>query len=130
MRKIHAELRYLKFESGSEQGFDVGRVLNRLDVLSRKAEELGRFATAIRCERLIGKYCGMFAARSNHTSARIDWRFDGRDDLRRVDCTPVPASDDLGAPLRDAAVFHDDAGGEPTFSELNRAAQVPLLFSG
>src|SRR5580658_10703730 len=68
MRKIHAELRYLKFESGSEQGFDVRRVLNRLDVLSRKAEELGRFATAIRCERLIGKYCGMFAARSNHTS--------------------------------------------------------------
>jgi hypothetical protein len=52
--------------SAEEVGFDVERILNRLDVLSRNAEELGRFAVAVRCEELIGKYCGMFIDRSDH----------------------------------------------------------------
>jgi hypothetical protein len=40
--------------------FDQKRVLNRLDVLSRKAEELGQISAAARCEELIGKHRGMF----------------------------------------------------------------------
>ena len=35
-------------------------VLNRLDVLSRKAEDLGQISAAARCEELIGKHRGMF----------------------------------------------------------------------
>ena len=34
--------------------------LNRLDVLSRKAEELGQISAAARREELIGKHRGMF----------------------------------------------------------------------
>lgn len=40
--------------------FDQKRVLNRLDVLSRKAEDLGQISAAARCEELIGKHRGMF----------------------------------------------------------------------
>ncbi|HEV8039689.1 MAG TPA: hypothetical protein VGP62_12550 [Bryobacteraceae bacterium] len=40
--------------------FDQKRVLNRLDALSRKAEELGQISEAARCEELIGKHRGMF----------------------------------------------------------------------
>ena len=46
--------------SAEEVAFDQKRVLNRLDVLSRKAEELGQISTAARCEELIGKHRGMF----------------------------------------------------------------------
>ena len=44
--------------------FDQKRVLNRLDVLSRKAEELGQISAAARCEELIGKHRGMFVDRT------------------------------------------------------------------
>jgi hypothetical protein len=44
--------------------FDQKRVLNRLDVLSRRAEELGQISAAARCEELIGKHCGMFVDRT------------------------------------------------------------------
>jgi hypothetical protein len=43
--------------------FDQTRVLNRLDALSRKAEELGQISAAARCEELIGKARGMFVDR-------------------------------------------------------------------
>ena len=39
-------------------------MLNRLDVLSRRAEELGQISAAARCEELIGKARGMFLDRS------------------------------------------------------------------
>ena len=54
--------------------FDHERVLKRLDVLSRRAEELGQIAAAARCEELIGKYSGMFV---NHA---VEW--DG--DLKKL----------------------------------------------
>jgi hypothetical protein len=44
--------------------FDQKRVLNRLDILSRKAEELGQISAAVRCEELIGKHRGMFIDRT------------------------------------------------------------------
>src|SRR5882672_908101 len=44
--------------------FDQTRVLNRLDALSRKAEELGQISAAARCEELIGKASGMFVDRA------------------------------------------------------------------
>jgi hypothetical protein len=50
--------------SAEEVAFDQKRVLNRLDVLSRKAEELGQISAAARCEELIGKHRGMFIDRS------------------------------------------------------------------
>jgi hypothetical protein len=39
------------------------RLLNRLDILSRKAEDLGQISAAVRCEELIGKQRGMFIDR-------------------------------------------------------------------
>jgi hypothetical protein len=39
-------------------------VLHRLDVLSKKAEELGQISAAVRCEELIGKQRGMFVDRT------------------------------------------------------------------
>jgi hypothetical protein len=39
------------------------RLLNRLDILSRKAEDLGQISAAVRCEELIGKHRGMFIDR-------------------------------------------------------------------
>jgi hypothetical protein len=50
--------------SAEEVAFDQKRVLNRLDVLSRKAEDLGQISAAARCEELIGKHRGMFIDRS------------------------------------------------------------------
>jgi len=47
----------------AEIAFDHQRVLNRLDILSRKAEELGQISAAVRCEELIGEYRGMFVDR-------------------------------------------------------------------
>src|SRR5437016_2943881 len=47
--------------------FDQKRVLNRRDVLSRKAEALGQISAAAKCEELIGKERGMFVDRSGHT---------------------------------------------------------------
>ena len=46
--------------SAEEVVLDQKRVLNRLDVLSRRAEELGQISAAARCEELIGKHRGMF----------------------------------------------------------------------
>jgi hypothetical protein len=62
------EIQSLAAQSSAEEvAFDQKRVLNRLDVLSRKAEELGQIAAAARCEELIGKHRGMFVDRSDHT---------------------------------------------------------------
>ena len=47
----------------AEIAFDQQRVLNRLDILSRKAEDLGQISAAVRCEELIGKHRGMFIDR-------------------------------------------------------------------
>src|SRR5262250_2264838 len=47
----------------SEIVFNQQRVLNRLDTLSRKAEQLGHISAAVRSEELIGKYLGMFIDR-------------------------------------------------------------------
>jgi hypothetical protein len=49
--------------TAAEIAFDQQRVLNRLDILSRKAEDLGQISAAVRCEELIGKYRGMFIDR-------------------------------------------------------------------
>jgi hypothetical protein len=55
------EIQSLAAQSSAEEvAFDQKRVLNRLDVLSRKAEELGQISAAARCEELIGKHRGMF----------------------------------------------------------------------
>jgi hypothetical protein len=43
--------------------FDQQRVLNRLDILSHKAEDLGQITAAVRCEELIGKHRAMFIDR-------------------------------------------------------------------
>jgi len=51
----------------AEVAFDQKRVLQRLDVLSRKAEELKQISAAVRCEELIGKERGMFVERSLRT---------------------------------------------------------------
>ena len=47
----------------AEVAFDQQRVLNRLDILSRKAEDLGQISAAVRCEELIGKHRSMFIDR-------------------------------------------------------------------
>jgi hypothetical protein len=47
----------------AEIAFDQQRVLNRLDILSRKAEDLGQISSAVRCEEWIGKHRGMFIDR-------------------------------------------------------------------
>jgi hypothetical protein len=47
----------------AEIAFDQKRVLNRLDILSHKAEDLGQISAAVRCEELIGKHRGMFIDR-------------------------------------------------------------------
>ncbi len=48
-----------------EVAFDQNRVLNRLDELSSRAEELGQISTSVRCEELIGKHLGLFVDRSD-----------------------------------------------------------------
>ncbi len=59
------EIQSLAAQSFAEEvAFDQKRVLNRLDVLSRKAEELGQISAAARCEELIGKHRGMFIDRT------------------------------------------------------------------
>ena len=66
------ELQSLAAQSSAEEvAFDQKRVLNRLDVLSRKAEELGQISAAARCEDLIGKHRGMFTDRT-----ALAWDFD------------------------------------------------------
>ncbi len=58
------EIQSLAAQSSAEEvAFDQKRVLNRLDVLSRKAEECGQISAAVRCEELIGKQRGMFVER-------------------------------------------------------------------
>jgi hypothetical protein len=47
----------------AEISFDQQRVLNRFDILSRKAEDLGQISAAVRCEELIGKHRGMLIDR-------------------------------------------------------------------
>jgi hypothetical protein len=62
------EIQSLAARSTAEEvAFDQKRVLSRLDVLGRKAEELGQISAAVRCEELIGKQRGMFVDRSDHT---------------------------------------------------------------
>jgi hypothetical protein len=59
------EIQSLAAQSAAEEvAFDQKRVLNRLDILSRKAEELGQISAAARCEELIGKHRGMFVDRT------------------------------------------------------------------
>ena len=66
------EIQSLAAQSAAEEvAFDQKRVLNRLDVLSRKAEECGQISAAVRCEELIGKQRGMFVDRTLSWSGRI-----------------------------------------------------------
>jgi hypothetical protein len=59
------EIQSLAARSTAEEvAFDQKRVLNRLDVLSRKAEELGQISAAAKCEELIGRARGMFIDRN------------------------------------------------------------------
>jgi hypothetical protein len=52
--------------------FDEQRVINRLDVLSRKAEADGNYAAAVRCEELIGKQRGMFVDRVDQRTLTLN----------------------------------------------------------
>jgi len=62
------EIQSLAARSTAEEvAFDHKRVLNRLDVLSRKAEEMNQIGAAVRAEELIGKHRGMFIDRSDLT---------------------------------------------------------------
>src|SRR5258708_17581056 len=66
-KRVH-EIQSLATRSTAEDvEFDQKRVLNRLDVLSRKAEEFGQISMAVKCEELNGKKRGMFVDRSDHT---------------------------------------------------------------
>ena len=61
--RVH-EIQSLAAQSTAEEiAFDQKRVLNRLDALSKKAEEMGQFGVAVRAEELIGKHRGMFVDR-------------------------------------------------------------------
>src|SRR5712692_597932 len=69
------EIQSLAAQSTAEEvAFDKIRVLNRLDVLGRKAEELEQISVAVRCEELIGRERGMFVEQSRNTS--IVWNGD------------------------------------------------------
>jgi Terminase small subunit len=61
--KVNEILQAAAVSTAAEIAFDQQRVLNRLDILSRKAEDLGQISAAVRCEELIGKYRGMFIDR-------------------------------------------------------------------
>jgi phage terminase small subunit len=52
------------YSSAQESVLSRTRVLNRLDHLSRKAENAGQLSVAARCEELLGKELGMFVERS------------------------------------------------------------------
>ena len=65
-RRIDDILTQASQSTAETVSFDGIRVLNRLDVLSRKAEELGQISAAVRCEELIGKARFMFAEDSEH----------------------------------------------------------------
>ena len=74
VRERLTEIQSLAAQSAAEEvAFDQKRVLNRLDVLSRKAEELGQISAAARCEELIGKQRGMFVDRT-----ALQWDLDPR----------------------------------------------------
>jgi hypothetical protein len=61
---VHARIEEIlssaAISTAAQVAFDKERVLNRLDVLSRKAEDLNQIAAAARCEELIGRLRGMF----------------------------------------------------------------------
>ncbi len=60
------EIQSLAARSTAEEvAFDQKRVLNRLDVLSRKAEE--QITAGAKCEELIGKARGIFIDHSDYT---------------------------------------------------------------
>jgi hypothetical protein len=61
--RVNEILQAAAVSTSAEIAFDQQRVLNRLDILSRKAEDLGQISAAVRCEELIGKYRGMFIDR-------------------------------------------------------------------
>jgi hypothetical protein len=62
-RRVDEILQAAAVSMVAEIAFDQQRVLNRLDMLSRKAEDLGQISAAVRCEELIGKHRGMFIDR-------------------------------------------------------------------
>ena len=55
--------------TATQVAFDHERVLHRLDVLSRRAEELKQISAAVRAEELIGKARGLFVDRVEQTGA-------------------------------------------------------------
>ena len=54
--------------TAQQVSFDHQRVLRRLDVLSRKAEDLGQVSAAVRAEELIGRARGLFVERSENVA--------------------------------------------------------------
>jgi hypothetical protein len=58
--RIEEILSTAAISTAAQVAFDKERVLNRLDVLSRKAEDLNQIAAAARCEELIGRLRGLF----------------------------------------------------------------------
>ena len=61
--RIDEILQSAAVSTAAELAFDQQRVLNRLNVLSHKAESLEQIYAAVRCEELIGKTRGMFLER-------------------------------------------------------------------
>jgi hypothetical protein len=80
--------------------------LNRLDILSRKAEHLGQISAAVRGEELIGKHRGMFVDRQVADVGQSEWlgrigelkrslaHFSRFDHLRRHRPSPRPTGAD------------------------------------
>jgi phage terminase small subunit len=67
-RRVDEILASVAQSVAAEVAFDQKRVLSRLDVLGRKAEELKQISAAVRCEELIGKERGMFVERSEQVT--------------------------------------------------------------
>ena len=61
--RVNEILQAAAVTTATEIAFDQQRVLNRLHILSHKAEGLGQISAAVRCEELIGKHRGMFIDR-------------------------------------------------------------------
>jgi hypothetical protein len=92
--------------TAEEVEFDQKRVLNRLDILSRKAEELGQISAAARCEELIGKERGMFVDRSDRT---LRWNGD-----------PATLTDEQSARLEDHLISVAIGSTDPLAIEAAR----------
>lgn len=113
---VASRLRYLQETAAAATAaciaFDKERVLARLDLIGRKAEEAGQFAAATRCEELIGKERGMFVERTDNR-----FRWDG--DPRSLDAKQLAT---LMAALEATAFGQDTTARDQALEEIE--AQV------